>query len=65
MSKAVGKAVQRNRVKRRLRHLAAAAMVSVPFPVDVVVRALPAAARGDLPGDFASAWGKCLERLAA
>lgn len=65
VSKAVGKAVQRNRVKRRLRHLAAAALPSAPFPVDVVVRALPAAVDGDLPGDFASAWGKCLDRLAA
>lgn len=65
VSKAVGKAVQRNRVKRRLRHLAAAAFGSAPFPVDVVVRALPAAAAGDLPGDFASAWNRCLDRLAA
>jgi ribonuclease P protein component len=65
VSRSVGKAVQRNRVKRRLRHLVAGALPSAPFPVDVVVRALPAAASGDLPGDFASAWGKCLDRLAA
>lgn len=65
VSKAVGKAVQRNRVKRRLRHLAAAALPSAPFAVDVVVRALPAATTGDLAGDFASAWGRCLDRLAA
>jgi ribonuclease P protein component len=65
VSKAVGKAVQRNRVKRRLRHLTAAVLPSAPFPVDVVVRALPGATDGDLPGDFASAWSKCLDRLAA
>lgn len=65
VSRAVGKAVQRNRVKRRLRHLTAAALPSAPFPVDVVVRALPASVAGDLPGDFASAWRRCLERLAA
>ena len=65
VSKAVGNAVHRNRVKRRLRHLAAAALPSMPFGVDVVVRALPTATTGDLPGDFGSALGTCLERLSA
>jgi ribonuclease P protein component len=65
VSKAVGNAVNRNRVKRRLRHLAAAALPSMPVGVDVVVRALPSAASGDLPGDFRSALGVCLERLSA
>ncbi len=65
VSKAVGNAVNRNRVKRRLRHLAAAALPTTPFAVDVVVRALPAAATGDLPGDFRSALGTCLDRLSA
>jgi len=65
VSKAVGNAVIRNRVKRRLRHLAAAALPSTPFGVDVVVRALPASTTGDLPGDFRSALGTCLERLSA
>jgi ribonuclease P protein component len=65
VSKAVGKAVTRNRVKRRLRHLVASSLSSTPFPVDVVVRALPPASRGDLVGDFNSAWVTCLERLAA
>ena len=56
VSRAVGNAVNRNRVKRRLRHLVAAALPSVPFSVDVVVRALLDAvchapsARGWLPG---------------
>lgn len=63
VSKAVGNAVNRNRVKRRLRHLAAAALPSTPFAVDMVVRALPSATTGDLPGDFRSALGTCLERL--
>ena len=65
VSKAVGNAVKRNRVKRRLRHLAAASLPSVPFAVDVVVRALPAATTGDLRSDFRSALGTCLDRLSA
>ena len=65
VSRAVGNAVNRNRVKRRLRHLAAAALPATPFGVDVVVRALPAATTGDLTGDFGSALGTCLHRLSA
>jgi ribonuclease P protein component len=65
VSKAVGKAVVRNRVKRQLRHLAAATLPDSPFPVDVVVRALPAAPGGDLAEDFTSAFALCLTRLAA
>ena len=65
VSKAVGNAVTRNRVKRRLRHLAAASLPQVGFPVDVVVRALPPAASADLTGDFHSALAACVDRLAA
>lgn len=65
VSKAVGNAVHRNRVKRRLRHLAAAALPDAPFDVDVVVRALPPAATADLGADFTSAFAACLDRLAA
>ena len=65
VSRAIGNAVTRNRVKRRLRHLAAVSLVAVPFPMDVVVRALPPAATGDLAGDFRSALGACVDRLAA
>lgn len=65
VSKAVGKAVVRNRVKRRLRHLAAAALPSAPFGVDVVVRALPGADHADLGKDFSAAFGACVDRLAA
>lgn len=44
VSKAVGPAVTRNKVKRRLRHLAAPRLAALPNGTDVVVRALPAAA---------------------
>ncbi|MCA0308269.1 MAG: ribonuclease P protein component [Actinobacteria bacterium] len=66
VSKAVGNAVRRNRVKRRLRHAAAAALPSAPFGVDVVVRALPpSAVADDLAGEFRLAFATCLDRLAA
>lgn len=65
VSKAVGNAVTRNRVKRQLRHLVGAELHAGVRPVDVVVRALPPAASGRLPDDFASAWSTALGRLAA
>lgn len=65
VSRAVGNAVVRNRVKRRLRHLTAAALAASDTSVDVVVRALPDAATGDLPGDFTVAWERAMERVAA
>ncbi|MGC3995062.1 MAG: ribonuclease P protein component [Propionicimonas sp.] len=66
VSKAVGNAVTRNRVKRRLRHLTAAELRATPLVVDVVVRALPAAAASaDLADDLHSALSTCLDRLAA
>jgi ribonuclease P protein component len=45
VSKSVGGAVVRNRVKRRLRAQAAALLPSLPPGVDLVVRAQPAAAQ--------------------
>jgi len=63
VSKAVGNAVTRNRVKRRLRHLAAASLPVASPSVDVVVRALPAAASGDLSGDFHTAFSAALGKL--
>jgi len=65
VSKAVGNAVTRNRVKRRLRHLAAAQLAATPAGVDVVVRALPAAAAAgtELAAELSSAWTKALRRL--
>ncbi|HEY9482229.1 MAG TPA: ribonuclease P protein component [Micromonosporaceae bacterium] len=44
VSKAVGGAVVRNRVRRRLRHLMRARLDRLPDRTDVVVRALPGAA---------------------
>lgn len=70
VSKSVGNAVTRNRVKRRLRHMVAARLSSVgelPPSLRVVVRALPAAAQQPerLGRDFASAWQSSLDRLSA
>jgi len=66
VSKAVGNAVTRNRVKRRLRHLAASSFSSdAESSVDIVVRALPQATTGDLAGDFRSAYATALTKLAA
>lgn len=44
VGKAVGNAVRRNRVKRRLRHLARERLGALPADALVVVRALPMAA---------------------
>jgi ribonuclease P protein component len=44
VSRAVGGAVVRNRVRRRLRHLVAQLLPTLPPGTDLVVRALPAAA---------------------
>ena len=44
VSKAVGNAVSRNQVKRRLRHLARERLSSLPGSCVLVVRALPGAA---------------------
>lgn len=44
VSKAVGSAVVRNRVKRRLRHVMRERITQVPEGTAIVVRALPAAA---------------------
>jgi ribonuclease P protein component len=65
VSKAVGNAVTRNRVKRRLRHLAAAELSGTPSGVDVVVRALPRSAEPgtDLSAELGAAWAKAVRRL--
>jgi len=61
----VGSAVVRNRVKRRLRHLAAAELERTPSGVDVVVRALPGAdtSAHALAGDLGTAWQRAMSRL--
>ena len=65
VSRAVGAAVTRNRVKRRLRHLAAARLADTPPGVDLVVRALPRAATApaQLPVDLDAAWSGAVGRL--
>ena len=62
VSKAVGSAVRRNTVKRRLRALSAERIAAGSSGVDVVVRALPAAAaasfealRAEMTGQLGSA----------
>ena len=62
VSRAVGNAVVRNRVKRRLRHLAREHVSSLPGSCVLVVRALPAA--GAAPADRLGAdLAHCLDRL--
>ncbi len=63
--KAVGGAVVRNRVKRRLRHLVRERLAGLPAGTDLVVRALPGAAeRGypDLSSDLDAALAAALAR---
>jgi ribonuclease P protein component len=62
VSKAVGGAVQRNLVKRRLRHLARERLAALPAGSALVIRALPGAAArsyaqlgADLDGALAAA----------
>lgn len=55
VSKRVGNAVTRNRVKRQLRHAMAGEWGASPSPVDIVVRALPKAADGHAADDLRSA----------
>ena len=65
VSRAVGGAVTRNRVKRRLRHAAAEHLTALPPGTMLVVRALPAAgtARYDeLAADLERSLGRLLER---
>lgn len=66
VSKAVGGAVVRNRVKRRLRHLSADRLADTPAGTRMVVRALPRSAEApiDLRTDLPSAWASALRRLA-
>lgn len=67
VSKAVGNAVTRNRVKRRLRHIVGDDFAAHPQGTSVVVRALPASASAtfselteDVRGAIASARRKAV-----
>lgn len=65
VSKAVGGAVVRNRVKRRLRALSRDLVTpSIATGYSIVVRALPAAARQSnrLSNDLAGAWASAIKR---
>lgn len=61
VSKQVGGAVTRNRVKRRLRDIAAQSLRAKSVGYEVVVRALPAAA-GASYGELSNAWTKAAPR---
>lgn len=62
VSKAVGPAVTRNLVKRRLRHLARERTDSLPPRAMLVVRALPAAAQASYD-ELARELDRCLRKL--
>jgi len=62
VSKAVGNAVVRNRVKRRLRHLAREHVSSLPGSAALVIRALPASATASY-GELSSDLARCLARV--
>jgi ribonuclease P protein component len=67
VSGAIGNAVTRNRVKRRLRHLAAAHVADTSAGIGIVVRAMPRAAadQADVAADFGSAWHEVMSRITA
>jgi len=66
VSRAIGGAVERNLVRRRLRHLMRDRLTSLPAGTDVVVRALPGAATrsfGTLGVDLDRALNVALARV--
>lgn len=68
VGKAVGPAVVRNLVKRRLRHLARERLASLPSRGVLVVRALPASAAAtyaSLAADFDSALARVVDQRRA
>ncbi|WP_288025078.1 ribonuclease P protein component [Arthrobacter sp.] len=68
VSKAIGNAVTRNLVKRRLREIAVDTVRRHPYGVNVVVRALPASAAaswGELVNDYQRAFSKVESGLSA
>lgn len=68
VSKAVGNAVVRNKVKRRLRELAACTVRECPSGMDLVVRALPASAAtgwAQLGADYQGALASAVRKARA
>ncbi|MDR2620094.1 MAG: ribonuclease P protein component [Propionibacteriaceae bacterium] len=65
VSKAVGGAVVRNRVKRQLRHLVRAELTATDPHARIVVRALPKAASENerLAADLHQAWAQLIRKL--
>jgi ribonuclease P protein component len=61
VSKAVGNAVIRNRVRRRLRHLVAPQLTALPPGSELVIRALPASASMD-SAELGVELTRCLDR---
>lgn len=62
VSKAVGGAVARTQVKRRLRHLLASRLTALPPGTEIVLRALPPAA-GATSAELGADLDRCLHRL--
>jgi ribonuclease P protein component len=62
VSRAVGSAVTRNRVKRRLRHLMRSRVAGLDAGSVLVVRALPAAAEASY-ADLGTELERCLARV--
>lgn len=62
VSKAVGNAVDRNRVKRRLRHAMRERIAPLPGDAVLVVRAQPSAGRASYP-ELVADLDRCLERV--
>lgn len=62
VNKAVGPAVVRNRVKRRLRHQARESLSGLPGSAVLVVRALPASAEAGY-AELGADLRHCLERV--
>lgn len=66
VAKTVGNAVTRNLVKRRLRDMAFATVKELPYGINVVVRALPAAADAsfhELGSDYRKAFSAAQSRM--
>ena len=62
VSKAVGNAVVRNRVKRRLRHVTRERLTTLPGSCMLVIRALPASASSS-SAELAADLDRCLQRV--